>query len=162
MRQWRDRAYPLWQSLLSPFRNWVVQFASVAIAPQPHSNHTHPHSGTHIHTITHTHSSDRLLDKLLTFTLQSLRSISRLFFHVMFTSLWAIWPQWGDCLWSTTCVHNGHFPWPGPRREAIKAPQGRATFSTYWKERDIGSREPIKVKFCLINIVLLLVFISLL
>lgn len=91
--------------------------------PPTHSNRLHSHSDTHTLTRSHTHYSDRLLDKPLTFTLQSLRSISRPFFHVMFTSLWAIWPQWGDCLWSTTCVHNGHFPWLGPRGEAIKAVQ---------------------------------------
>lgn len=89
--------------------------------PSPRSNHKHPHFDTHTITRPHTHYSDRLLDKPLTFTLQSLRSISRPFFHVMFTSLWAIWPQWGDCLWSTNCVCSSHFPCLGPRGEAIKA-----------------------------------------
>lgn len=122
MQQWRDQAYPLWQSLLSPIRNWVVQFTRIA-TPHPPFWHTL--------TWSHTHSSDRLLDKPLTFTLQSLRSISRPFFHVMFTSLWAIWPQWGDCLWSTTCVHNGHFPRPGQRGEAIKGTQRCLLLSIY-------------------------------
>lgn len=94
----------------------------------------HPQFYTHTLTRPHTHYSDRLLDKPLTFTLQSLRSISRPFFHVMFTSLWAIWPQWGDCLWSTNCVCSGHFPCLGPSGEAIKAAQPSVTFYTHWKE----------------------------
>lgn len=134
--QWRDQAYPLWQSLLCPFWNWVVQFTTfVPLHTRPPPI---PNCGTHTRTWSRTHFSDRLLDKPLTFTLQSLRSISRPFFHVMFTSLWAIWPQWGDCLWSTTCVYNGHFPCFGSRGEAIKAAQPCVSSPTYWKEWDIG------------------------
>lgn len=59
--------------------------------------------------------SDRLVDKPLTFALQSHRSISRPFFHVMFTSLWAIWSKWWACLWSTTCAYNNHFQWCGTK-----------------------------------------------
>lgn len=134
MWQWRDQAYPLWQSVLSPFRNWVVQFTTVA----PLQSHA-TCSYTHTLTRSHTHSSEMLLDKPLTFTLQSLRSISRPFFHVMFTSLRAIGLQWGDCLWSTTCVHNGHFPWLGPRGEGHQS-------SIEWNET-LGSRERMKVRF---------------
>lgn len=126
--------------------------------PPPHFNHTHPHSDTHTLTQPHTHSSDRQSDKPLTFTLQSVRSISRPFFHVMFTSLWAIWPQWGDCLWSTTCVYSGHFPCHGPSGKAIKTAQTGATFFLIESRETLGPREYIQVKFFLLIFVLGLVF----
>ena len=115
----------------------------------------HTHTPTHTLSHSHTHSSERLLDKPLTFALQSLRSISRPFFHVMFTSLWAIWPQWGDCLWSTTCVHRGHFPRRGPREEAIRAARRPVTFLHIERSETFGSGQQTEVGFLLINFVLL-------
>lgn len=108
---------------------------------------------TTTHTLPHTHFSDRLLDKPLTFTLQSLRSISRPFFHVMFTSLWAIWPQWGRLPLVNNLCLQWSFSLVWPKRRGHQSSTALSVLLLIEKSETLGSREHIEVILFLITLV---------
>lgn len=114
-----------------PFKSFLETgwFNLLPSSAPPPSNHMRTPTPTHAFTRRHTHTHP--LIGCWTNHWPSLcnlwGSIGRLFFPAMFTSLWAIWPQWGDCLRSTTCVPPAWLAARGHQRRSV-------TFSTYWKE----------------------------